>query len=659
MDLIYLYVGNIGRTVGNYGIRFGRQFYVDFNLESGQLYITRKDANTYSSIYGDNIMDIDLVVGKNGSGKTTALNLLGLSGNDRTIEYSIFENKRSDENDRTWFALYFIRENYFAIEGYRCETLEFMKESFRLSSQPKYSFCFKYDFDKQMGDSDSVRYLQDFALVKKTNFHRELFYLYYENQLTLDWIKSVNHNYLFDLDLSFTFERTKCERNGYRGITKFLYDACHNNELMNFMGTKPGTVITISVNRNMYISNADYYNMSAASNFIHLTDPGQLEIDEKKVAKYIYNDELSLIKSFPNNFQNSLMRDIISNRDLSYKDAFVISYLEQLIIHTIIYRPSFDNSIKKKPFVFSMTPKKKQQTQYSWQKAHLFFVLKKILGNDEREYNYASEIVNSLEAIPARFFVGYTEIKVSPKKMSKNFLDKLMKSLDESTQNKEKYSFSHKDFLNVKYNGISSGEARMIDIFATLYNSINFSAHDEKTTCVLLLDEPDTGFHPEWSRKFIEELTNFLKSNMMNKYNYHIIISTHSPIMISDVPKQCVHCISKNSVGNVEVKESENYGLASGINDVLIDTFFTDSLFGSFGEGYVKQIINQIQNLEELHQFGNIKRGELKQHIKMCEEIKNNIENLGDGYIKDCLLRRLQMQRNRFNRVLHDGGIDD
>ena len=184
----------------------------------------------------------------------------------------------------------------------------------------------------------------------------------------------------------------------------------------------------------------DFYSLDELTNFNNFIINYSSGQDDILSREFNYFNHLGIIQKWMTYFMNYLYPELFKD----YKQ-YINTHLKQTI----------SNSIKKKPFVFSMTPKKKQQTQYSWQKAHLFFVLKKILGNDEREYNYASEIVNSLEAIPARFFVGYTEIKVSPKKMSKNFLDKLMKSLDESTQNKEKYSFSHKDFLNVKYNGIT------------------------------------------------------------------------------------------------------------------------------------------------------------------------------------------------------------
>ncbi len=658
MELIYLYVGNIGRTVSNYGIGFSRQFNVDYNSESGQLNITRNSSNSYSSIYGDNILDIDLIVGKNGSGKTTALSLLGLSRSERLWEYPPEIPSHSDENSkRVWFALYFIKDNYFAVEGYWCETLEFMRHIPYAHFQVPYSICIKYDFARQTGEF--VQYLQELRYDNKINYHRELFYLFYENSVELDWVKPIIRINSYDNGSSSTFERAICERNGCRGIIKFLYDACNSSEFMSFLGTKPGTVITISVSDVKSITKSDLNEISAISDFIHMSESEKLEIDVKKAAQYIYNGKLSLVKSYSTDVLKTQGRNHNLNNGLSYKEAFIISYLEQIALYFIMRQHTYASSITKESSFYIMMPKKEQQTQYDWQKAHLLSILRELLSIDNRDYRYAIDIVKYLEAISAKYFIDYSTIEVFPEKTRNNVLDKLMKTLDESSRDKENHIINHKYYLKTEFKGISSGEARMIDIFAMLYNSINFSKHAKNSTCVLLLDEPDIGFHPEWSREFIEKLTNFLKSDMMNKYNYHIIISTHSPIMVSDVPTQCIHCISKNSEGKVEVKESRKYGLISGINDVLIDTFFADSLFGSFGEKYVKQIINQMKELEGVKQFDNQDTNNLNKRITECEEIKDKIEKLGEGYIKECLLRRLQKQRNRLKRELNWRTIND
>ena len=623
MELIYLYIGNVGRAVNNYGIGFSRRFHVDYNSKTGQLHITRNIIESYSSIYGDNILDIDLIVGKNGSGKSTALSILGLSETERLWEYPLSKNdtlQPDDKDKHIWFALYYIEDNYFAIEGYWCDALDFLREK-PFISKTYYTLCFKYDFSTQTGKF--INYLQLLHLNMETDFHRKLIYLYYENSITPDWVKPVTRINSHEHDLGITFERLKCEKEGLRGITKFLYDAYHDSDFMDCLGTKPGTAIAMSVDINNEISATNYEKISSVSDIVHISDFGRPEIDANIVAKYIYNGDLSLVKTFPVELQ-PLFRNQVLNNELSYKEAYIIAYLEQVVLHSIILRILLAEYTDEEDWSFPMPPKEKNQTQYEWQKAHLFSILQKSLGNDKKSYELASRIVFSLETISNKYFVNYTEMRVFPETMEVNFLDELMKVLDESTQPNDGYSLNHKIILRTEFKGISSGEARMIDIFAMLYNSLCDGKYGEQNTCVLLLDEPDIGFHPEWSRVFIEKLTNFLKSDMMNKYNYHIIISTHSPIMLSDVPKQCIHCISKDAEGNVEVKDSEKYGLISGINDVLIDAFFTDSLFGSFGEKYANRIISQIKELEDINQTKCQETEAIEKYLKECDEIKLN-----------------------------------
>jgi hypothetical protein len=386
MELIYLYIGKVGRTVSNYGITLSRKFYVDYNPQSGQLHITRNGSNSYSSIYGKNIMDIDLIVGKNGCGKTTAFNLLGLSRSERLWEYPPENPSYSEEKDKCiWFALYFIQDDYFAVEGYWCETLEFMKRLPNAHVQLPYSICFKFDFARQTGEF--VQFLQLFEPDNKKNYHRKLFYLYYENSMELDWVKPVTHIDGYDSGSFSTFERVKCERNGYRGITKFLYDACYSNEFMSFLGTKPGTVITISLNDVESITKSDLKDISETSDFIHMSTFGGLEIDVEKAAQKIYNGKLSLVRSYITDFQKIIGRNHVLNNGLSYKYAFIISYLEQIVLYFIMHQHAYTSSITNKSSFPKMKPKKEQQTQYSWQKSHLFSALKRILGKNNIDYS--------------------------------------------------------------------------------------------------------------------------------------------------------------------------------------------------------------------------------------------------------------------------------
>ena len=546
--------------------------------------------------------------------------------------------------------MYYIEGDYFAIEGNWCDTLEFMRGDSFIHFQTLYSLSFRYDYERKTGYN--IWHLQDLELgVKKKGFHRKLFFLYYDNPVILDWVESISRGQRMDQGLSCMFERIMCERMGYRGITKYLYEANKKDKFLKFMGTKPGTTIRVSVNVSGRISENEMGYITSASDFVQLTTMGLREINVERAAQCVYNGEISFVKSHSLDIHKIFRKERMINNGLTFKEAFVIAYLEQIAVHCIMHQEAKGKKDDAETLKFPMPEKGENQTQYQWQKGHLLKIIHELVGEESLDYYLVIGIITGLEVIPEDYFINYTEMKVVPGEMEENFLDSLMLSLDDGRRYEDNHKINHRYYLKTEFNGISSGEARMIDIFAMLYNSLDCCGHEKGETCVLLLDEPDMGFHPEWSRIFIDQLTNFLRSEMMRDYNYHIIITTHSPIMISDVPKNCIHCISKDENGKVTVIESNKYGIISGIDDVLIDAFFTDSLFGAFGEKYVNGIIKQIIQVENWLYSGKLNLSTLNKKVKRCDEIEEKIENLGDGYIKECLHRRMTRIRSRIKQL--------
>ncbi|MFK9861073.1 AAA family ATPase, partial [Klebsiella pneumoniae] len=56
---------------------------------------------------------------------------------------------------------------------------------------------------------------------------------------------------------------------------------------------------------------------------------------------------------------------------------------------------------------------------------------------------------------------------------------------------------------------------------------------------IIILDEYDEHLHPEWSRLFLDYLLQYL-SRGYNNYFFQILLSTHSPYVISDLLKENV-----------------------------------------------------------------------------------------------------------------------
>ena len=84
---------------------------------------------------------------------------------------------------------------------------------------------------------------------------------------------------------------------------------------------------------------------------------------------------------------------------------------------------------------------------------------------------------------------------------------------------------------------------------------------------LVLLDEPETHFHPPLLSAFINAL-----SQLLLLKNGLAIIATHSPVVLQEVPKSCVWKISRNNtIIKTERLEHETYG--GNLNTLTRDVF--------------------------------------------------------------------------------------
>lgn len=203
---------------------------------------------------------------------------------------------------------------------------------------------------------------------------------------------------------------------------------------------------------------------------------------------------------------------------------------------------------------------------------------------------------------------------------------------------------------------LSTGEIDFINIFASIlgelkhrYGKTQSEEKDRNETAILLLDEPDATFHPEWSRRFIYTLNQVLKSPPFSDYpcNYQIILTTHSPILISDIPARDVRLLNYIEKGRKLTEKEEKqgrengktyietseFGLMSNINDIMISSFFVGKPFGMFAEKFVENLMLEIK---EFH-------GEEQKY----RELHGKIQCISEPYVRDVLMRELQKRSGR------------
>ena len=91
--------------------------------------------------------------------------------------------------------------------------------------------------------------------------------------------------------------------------------------------------------------------------------------------------------------------------------------------------------------------------------------------------------------------------------------------------------------MNVSIANMSSGEMAYWTLFARIYDALEPQKEKKVGRDILLfLDEAETTLHPEWQRQLVRNVIWFLEKYTKDRH-VHVIFATHSPMIISDVPK--------------------------------------------------------------------------------------------------------------------------
>jgi predicted ATP-binding protein involved in virulence len=189
-------------------------------------------------------------------------------------------------------------------------------------------------------------------------------------------------------------------------------------------------------------------------------------------------------------------------------------------------------------------------------------------------------------------------------------------------------------FIQFEWYNISTGErailsflSRFNSIIRRLYKPNRYLSQKKIENLILLLDEPDIGLHPEWQRTFLSEVIYFLRVLFKN-YNLQFLISSHSPFLLSDLPKSNVIFLDKNENGHCIVRNPDDISQTFGAN---IHSLYRSSFFleNGFVSEFAKQKIDWVIRL--LNENDRKKVEENKQEVNFI------IENIGEPLLRNKL----------------------
>ncbi len=193
-----------------------------------------------------------------------------------------------------------------------------------------------------------------------------------------------------------------------------------------------------------------------------------------------------------------------------------------------------------------------------------------------------------------------------------------------------------------RYSELSRGEQSIIGMFAEIFVQILNIGEKSKNNMVIVLDEPTNALHPEWQRKFIYYLNDFIK-HMPEQYRKRIdnvILTTHSPFILTDIGKNEIIFL-QDMDSNIKIEEIP--GTFSGnIHTLLAKPFFMNN--GTIGE------LAKIK-VEELVNFYNLPIEQIKSDNKSHNKYMRLLDLMDDGnlikmVLKDKIDNKLELLKN-------------
>ncbi|WP_047414683.1 hypothetical protein [Cellulophaga sp. Hel_I_12] len=155
------------------------------------------------------------------------------------------------------------------------------------------------------------------------------------------------------------------------------------------------------------------------------------------------------------------------------------------------------------------------------------------------------------------------------------------------------FEFKDKGF----FKDLSSGEKQMIySINSIIYHLLNLNSiasvdSDDRVSYKnfnILLDEVELCFHPEFQRIYVSELIKAINSLNWSDAGYNIIFLTHSPFILSDIPSDN---ILKLNDGSIEPYDNEET-YAANVHDLLANEFFLSNGFmGEYAKEKIKDLL--------------------------------------------------------------------
>ena len=591
MELIYVYIDKY-RTFEKCEISFSKRFDVTYDHGAHQLSI--QENSEYRNIYPQHISNINGIFGKNASGKTSLLSLIGKRIEDRHRAHEIFEEREKDahrkidllslektegvENLRynsSYFLLYYLGKDddenplfifetntpkvYVDIfENSECLT----KDRGELGAAIDYYIgkgWFAGVFKNQQGKNIFLRNTQYYPEPRNC-VQKNVSIIHFKSDVFLKKFQIPYSPY------SFEEEHTICLKRRMASLQSIFLE--NQIKFLSKQMKRDGFQTAMYCDKTYTMGIKFQYNILSKYDFMIETGYEKIEIED------IVRDYRDFKISHLEEWQKITL-------------AFLHGYVWYMICEFLRKNDLIE---EKKALVKSLKGVKAQDDTYQDIKHYYYQKISIILKHSYSE-NLTLKKILDLEMAFEKFLRDAANYQIRYRYQEDNLMIELSKESDlESVDFFFKYVLDedmHKilnmeestigSFFGVEIHWFSDGERENLALFTSIDEQI--SMYPKKKQYILLFDEIERSMHPDLCRRLVTELIEFL-SQYPGK-QFQIIIASHSPFIASDMLQENVVCLSRNGEKS-EVKRMGDKPFAQNIHTILKSQFFLDSFLGEY-----------------------------------------------------------------------------
>lgn len=610
MKLIYCYIEHF-RNIENQDVSLSDEF--DCRYRDSKIFMEKREKNPLMDYIYDNgfMSNLRIIVGKTGSGKTNFLQLIGMD----------WWNRKSTADGDAYLLLYKMHNEN-----------DFFVEEVGLGNKTR-AYCFTYDFDKH----EILKYIPAACDDHEDTYIINAFDRYAFASCPYD---NVRQEQMFDNNQFIPRKITQYGKSSVSMECEFL------KEYLSHFSEK-------SIKRRV----------SFVIGWKNWQNKIQSDLDEKLIKREYWTYKDRAEEQRDKNFRNGQYNKPIEyDKKSTPKSRFIHDLMVDFAIYLRKWAELVEYEFPEKYYPYTgivydlgiedprELPDGKKMgilKRIDWLCQYIDYHTDEItsnrglvwqIGSDIRDLFHLFGKMDDKYFTDTEFSIPVMDIDVNGKTVIREVFERM------EQYRPDQIGVFTECLLPYHWSYVSSGEYQYAKIWGVLEEyvvRVKMMTQGQKYSeaiqpnLILLLDEPENYMHPEMCRTFIRNL-NVLLSKRNPNTELQVLISTHSPFMLSDVMASQVIKMDYDENGKCVISESEKPYYAANIHSIMADGFFLEYTIGEQARIFLEDKFKLLQRLTCMNR--NISSSE-KEELTM---IRSLIPNIGDALIRHCFCMMLE-----------------